>query len=409
MTEPQTPAASDCPPTVDPPNITPPVARAFDWFAAAAIGTWIASGLWPIGSVISGRFTGVPATVCVVMFAVYGVALVWMLRLPRQKRQGPVWMPVAAVAVQSVTGIGINADTMLYLNGTGMGLGLVVVVAAQLPYVLTQRQTWVWVVLQTAALTAVIATPGTISTLEMTTYSLAAMGFQAFAAASSILLISEGRARTSLARANAELTATRELLAETSRSSERLRISRDLHDTLGHHLAALSLQLDVAARLSDGKVAEHVQQAHAITRLLLSDVRAVVSTLRDTSRPNLAAAIRALTLQPAAAQIHLDVADPLVVDDPGRAEALLRAVQEVVTNAARHARAANLWIELHATSDAITLHARDDGLGADAVAWGNGLTGMRERFEQHGGTMAVTAVCGRGFEVHASMPLPRSA
>jgi signal transduction histidine kinase len=267
----------------------------------------------------------------------------------------------------------------------------------------------VWVVLQTAALTAVIATPGTISTLEMTTYSLAAMGFQAFAAASSILLISEGRARTSLARANAELTATRELLAETSRSSERLRISRDLHDTLGHHLAALSLQLDVAARLSDGKVAEHVQQAHAITRLLLSDVRAVVSTLRDTSRPNLAAAIRALTLLPAAAQIHLDVADPLVVDDPGRAEALLRAVQEVVTNAARHARAANLWIELHATSDAITLHARDDGLGADAVAWGNGLRGMRERFEQHGGTMAVTAVSGRGFEVHASMPLPRSA
>lgn len=57
--------------------------------------------------------------------------------------------------------------------------------------------------------------------------------------------------------------------------------------SLGHHLTALSLQFDVAAHLSHGNVLDHVQQAHAITRLLLGDVRHVGGTLRETSQANL--------------------------------------------------------------------------------------------------------------------------
>ncbi len=68
----------------------------------------------------------------------------------------------------------------------------------------------------------------------------------------------QARARhdAALALANAELSASRELLAENSRAAERLRISRDIHDALGHHLAALSIQLDVASRRPP-------EQAHA--------------------------------------------------------------------------------------------------------------------------------------------------
>jgi signal transduction histidine kinase len=396
-----------CRPIEDSPDITPAVARTFDWFAAAAIGTWIACGLWPVGSIVSGRLTGVPAVLFVMMFAIYGAAVCIMLMLPRQQRQVRRWVPVTLTAVQSVTAIAINADTILYLNGSGMGLGLIVIVAAELPYFLRQRDTWAVIVVQTVVLTAVIG--GTISWLELATFALASIGFQMFAAASSILLISEGRARTNLTRANAELSATRELLAETSRTSERLRISRDLHDTLGHHLTALSLQLDVAARLSEGSAVEHVRQAHAITRLLLSDVRDVVSTLRESSRVNLAEAIRTLALQPTNAQVHLDIPEALVLDDPSQAEALLRAVQEILTNVARHARATNLWIQLQPTDGGVALQARDDGQGAESVIWGHGLTGMRERFDEYGGHVDVTAVHGKGFELRAFMPMPRLA
>jgi signal transduction histidine kinase len=241
-------------------------------------------------------------------------------------------------------------------------------------------------------------------------------GFMLFAAASSFLVRSEAAARAQLALANSELLATRAMLVETSRVEERLRISRDLHDTLGHHLTALSLQLDVAARLSDGKAADHIRQAHAVARLLLGDVRDVVSRLRDTSQPDVAEAIRSLAAQQGTGPaeggsgehvaIHLDLAETFIVDDAPRAEILLRCVQEIITNTARHAQARNLWICLEARPDGIALHARDDGRGADVVTCGNGLTGMRERFEQFSGHVEFSAGPGAGFEIRGFLPTP---
>jgi signal transduction histidine kinase len=265
------------------------------------------------------------------------------------------------------------------------------------------------------------------------TFGLSIGGFMVFAAASSFLVRSEATAREQLAAANAELLGTRALLAENSRAEERLRISRDLHDTLGHHLTALSLQLDVASRLSEGKPTEHIRQAHAITRLLLGDVRDVVSRLRETGQLDLAHAIRSLAGQgpakaghydtPAKAgrydtgakvghyevAIHLELPETLSVDDLSRAETLLRAVQEIITNTVRHAQARNLWIRLEARADGIVLHARDDGRGADVVACGNGLTGMRERFEMFAGHVEVTTRRGAGFEVRGFLPMPVAA
>jgi len=389
------------------------------WFIAAAVATWIACGLWPGVALLRRQFTGWPAAVFVVAFAVYGAAMAAILWLPHVRRVSR-WMPVTLAMIQTVTALVINVDTNVYLGGTGMGLGLVVIVAAELPWFIGGATIWIWIVGQSIALTWFLMfamgarlgarglRPGLSDLIvESLMFGLAAVGFQVFAAASTILALNEGRARTNLARANAELTATRELLEESGRTSERMRISRDLHDTLGHHLTALSLQLDVATRLSEGIVAEHIQQAHAITRLLLSDVRDVVSTLRENSRLNLAEAIRALAVQPTGARVHLDIPDTMEVDDADRAEAILRAVQEVLTNTARHAHASNLWLRLETTPTGVTLHARDDGGGAGAFAFGNGLRGMRERFEQCGGRVDA-GPASAGFEVRAVMPFQPS-
>jgi signal transduction histidine kinase len=390
------------------------------WFIAAAVATWIACGLWPSVALLRGQFSGWPAAVFVAMYALYGAAMGAILWLPRVR---PVsrWVPVTMAVIQTLTALVLNFDMNLYLGGTGMGLGLVVIVAAELPWFIGGATIWIWIVGQSVVLTwllifavgARIGAQGLTSALsdrliEGLMFGLAAIGFQVFAAASTILALSEGRARTNLARANAALTATRELLAESSRTEERLRISRDLHDTLGHHLAALSLQLDVAARLSAGKAADHIQQAHAITKLLLSDVRDVVSTLRETSKLNLAEAIRALAVQPTDAAVHLEMPEMLIVEDADRAEAILRAVQEVLTNTARHAHASNLWLRLEATPDGVTLHARDDGRGVRGFTAGNGLRGMRERYEQYGGQVDA-GPAPAGFEVRAVMPIQRSA
>ena len=86
-------------------------------------------------------------------------------------------------------------------------------------------------------------------------------GFELFAVSAAHLARSEARARESLARANAELRAAHAMLAENTRMAERLRISRDLHDVIGHNLTSLTVHLDVAKRLAQGDSVEHVRCA----------------------------------------------------------------------------------------------------------------------------------------------------
>lgn len=96
--------------------------------------------------------------------------------------------------------------------------------------------------------------------------------------------------------------------------------------------------------------------------------------------------------------------ETLRLDDPEQANAILRAVQEIVTNAKKHAGAQNVWIELAANRAGVNLSARDDGGGAADVTPGHGLTGMRERFEQLRGQVEFRTAPGQGFEVRASLP-----
>jgi signal transduction histidine kinase len=323
------------------------------------------------------------------------------------------------IAIQIVAALTVIALSLVYRFGTNATPALLVIIAATLPYLapstapsappetqVTLAPAWIWSIIAALALTHMAFTFAADSRWTAAlTFGLTMGGFMLFAAASSFLVRSEAAAREELAAVNTELLRTRAQLAETSRVEERLRISRDLHDTLGHHLTALSLQLDVAARLSEGPVADHISRAHAITRLLLGDVRDVVSQLREASQPDLAQSIRAIAVEHDGLAIHLDLPDNLSVDDRSRAETLLRCVQEIVTNTARHAQARNLWIRMELQPGGIALHARDDGQGAQAMVFGNGLTGMRERFEQYSGHIEFSAGHGTGFEVRGFLPL----
>jgi signal transduction histidine kinase len=107
--------------------------------------------------------------------------------------------------------------------------------------------------------------------------------------------------------------------------------------------------------------------------------------------------------------IHLDVPESLAVDDAARADALIRCVQEIITNASRHSQARNLWIRLAVRADGIALDAHDDGRGAASIDYGHGLTGMRERFEAHAGQVEFSWGEGTGFRVHGFLPLPAGA
>jgi signal transduction histidine kinase len=190
---------------------------------------------------------------------------------------------------------------------------------------------------------------------------------------------------------------------ERARLDERLRISRDLHDLAGHRLTALRLNLQVLQRTAPPALREQVDAAQALAGDLLAEVRQVVEAFRPA--PATARALHALGDHLPRPRVHVRYRDDLVIEDPQLANTVLRCVQEIVTNAARHADADNLWIDVTGGGDGVAVHARDDGHGAARVVEGNGLHGMRERLAALGGDLRVETSAGAGMIVHARIPV----
>src|SRR6185312_12913370 len=155
----------------------------------------------------------------------------------------------------------------------------------------------------------------------------------------SMVASQQAEQREAQRRLNSELRATRALLAESSRIAERMRIARDLHDLIGHHLTALSLNLEVASHLTNEAAGAHVRKAQSTAKLLLADVREVVSELRQDDSIDLTQALRSLTDGVPGLNVHVVMPPRFSVEDPRRAQVLLRCAQEIITNAARHAGA----------------------------------------------------------------------
>jgi len=286
-----------------------------------------------------------------------------------------------------------------YLEPTGFQPVLLVIVAAQLA-IYPFKISIPWVLVQTVAVTFSVDKPyGAIPVL------LGYFGFQLFGLFAVGIAIKENRARLALAEANAELRVATELLDMNSRTAERLRIARDLHDLLGHHLAALSINLEVARHLTDGEARQQIEKSQSVTKLLLGDVRDVVSRLREDEPLDLASAVKSLGEVIQKPVLHLEMPADLTTKDPAVAQIALRAVQEIVTNSVRHSGARNLWLKLATNDDTLTIDARDDGGGTDCVTFGNGLQGMRERVEGASGAIEVSSMRGRGFEVQVKLPL----
>ena len=309
--------------------------------------------------------------------------------------------------IAMLTLITLCAIAVSHFSNSGLGGGLLLVIAGILPWVLGLRVGLAWLVLQHVALVPVFAGRADFSILEALLQALFYVGYSTVAFVTGLVALQQTQAREEQRRLISELHAARALLAESTRLNERVRISRELHDLLGHHLTALSLSLEVAMHLPDGRGREHVQQAQLLAKLLLTDVREAVSQLRDGAAIDLREALGTLVVGVPSLRIHLEMPDSLVVADPMRAQVILRCAQEIITNAVRHAEADNLWITLDREGAGIVLHARDDGRGGDA-AFGNGLRGMRERLAEYGGRLSVAATAARGFALDAYLPLEGS-
>jgi signal transduction histidine kinase len=346
-----------------------------------------------------GHIGSVPVVVWVGAFVVFGVTFFRATRADAPDGRDAT----RSLAIQTLSALGMNT-----LLCTGFEAALLVVVAVQLGLMMPLARALPWLVVQSVMVVLLagyhMGWPGGAY------WSIAVIGFEAFAFTIAAMAGRETAARRALEKTNAELEATRESLALASRDAERLRIARELHDLLGHDLIALHLELETARHLVDGKAKVPVDRAHEVAKGLLASVRKAVSSLREDTEPvDVAAGVRALVEKVHEPRVHLEAPESLEIGDAERANAVVRCVQEIVTNAMKHAHASNLWIAIVPRGGSVELTARDDGRGTRGLKPGNGLAGMRERLERLGGELVLETDEGEGFRVRAKLPIANGA
>jgi signal transduction histidine kinase len=209
---------------------------------------------------------------------------------------------------------------------------------------------------------------------------------------------------------------TREQEARRRVDAERLRIAREVHDTVAHAIAVINVQAGVTGHLLDRRperVREALASIEQTSARALGELRATLGVLReaDDGQGPAAGLDRLAELVGLARQAGLDVelaaASPPRELPPAVDRAAYRILQEAVTNVLRHAGPARVAVTVTSGDDALVLRVADDGRGPGPAGngAGQGIVGMRERAALLGGELTAGPRPGGGFEVLARLPL----
>jgi two-component system sensor histidine kinase DesK len=207
-------------------------------------------------------------------------------------------------------------------------------------------------------------------------------------------------------RSGQQLLRKQEEVEHIARIAERERISRDLHDLLGHTLSLIAIKAELAGRLLErdsAGTAKEIKDIETTARHALAEVRSAVTGYRQSGFAQELAQARAAL---AAADVVLD-ADVQPFTMPATAENVLAlALREAVTNILRHAKATRCLVSVRQECGQIVCQISDDGtapVDRDALLRGNGLRGMRERVAAAGGRLTLQAGSGLALELHLPM------
>jgi signal transduction histidine kinase len=208
------------------------------------------------------------------------------------------------------------------------------------------------------------------------------------------------------AEARDEIAASRARLVKAADEARR-RIERDLHDGAQQRLVAAALELTMldsqferdpgAARAALARAREQLDGGLGELRDLARGIHPSVLTDRG-----LAVALEALVERaPMPVELTVDVPDRL---DAGIEAAVYFLVSESLTNAAKHARADTVAVEVAASADAVVVSIADDGVGGADTRRGSGLGGLIDRVEAVGGRLEIASPAGEGTRIHARLP-----
>lgn len=191
---------------------------------------------------------------------------------------------------------------------------------------------------------------------------------------------------------------------------ERSRIAREIHDTLGHSLTSLKIQLELGRRLmavDDKRAVEAIEQAEQLAARSLTDTRVALQSVRNSDFDFEIALKQLIEEVHAGGKLVVSSKVNPVQIPNATSYQLYRVVQESITNTLKHAKAANVFIELTHDGSQVKLEIQDDGRGFDGACAtdGIGLQGIRERISSLQGIVQIESELDRGTKVTAQVPL----
>lgn len=201
--------------------------------------------------------------------------------------------------------------------------------------------------------------------------------------------------------------------ADRAAQQERLRIARELHDSLTHSISVIKVQAGVAAHLARKNGEEPSSALLAIEEAsgeAVRELRSTLDVLRREDEPDGRSLDRLPVLLERARSLGVPTTCSVTGDQrplpPAVDQAAYRVVQEALTNVTRHAGAATASVRLAYGRQTLTISVEDDGAGSHRPPVpGYGLIGMRERVTALGGRLRAEPGASRGFTVHAELPL----
>ena len=212
---------------------------------------------------------------------------------------------------------------------------------------------------------------------------------------------------------------TKEEEARRRVDAERLRIAREVHDTVAHAIAVINVQAGVTAHVLDKRPAQARETLLTIEQTsarALGELRATLGMLRDAEdrrapTPGLGQVEELVGMaREAGLDVKLEVASPPRELPSPVDQAAYRILQESITNVIRHAGPARVTVSLTYGPDELELQVADDGRGprdaGQGTEGGQGIVGMRERAALLGGELTAGPRPGGGFQVLARLPLP---
>ena len=207
----------------------------------------------------------------------------------------------------------------------------------------------------------------------------------------------------SLETSHRQLQASTHQVAELAATEERNRLARDIHDSLGHHLAAINIQLEKANAYRErdpDRAQGAVKQAQRTVQDALRDVRESVGSLRKSAPFSFDDALNGLLARMQHGNLELKLQQ--TGDSRGYSSLVLmtlyRVVQEGLTNIHKHAGASQVTLALDFGGEQVRLNLSDNGSGFDAAGWrdkqqrGFGLVGLQERLGLVGGKLALQSL-----------------